>query len=37
MAYAIRLARQLGQEDKVVELEKKLEHYKAVFRSQMGF
>ncbi len=37
MADAIRLARQLGLEDKVVELEKKLEHYKEVFRRQMGF
>lgn len=36
MADAICLARQLGLEDKVVELEKKLEHYKTVFRSQMG-
>ena len=37
MADAIRLARQLGLEDKVTELEKKLEHYKEVFRHQMGF
>lgn len=37
MADAIRLARQLGLEDKATELEKELEHYKAVFRSQMGF
>jgi len=37
MADAIRLARELGLEDKVIELEKKLEHYKAVFRHQMDF
>lgn len=37
MVDAIRLARELGFEDKVVELEKKLEHYKEVFRHQMGF
>ncbi|MEW6409663.1 MAG: hypothetical protein AB1488_06065 [Nitrospirota bacterium] len=27
----------IGLEDKVAELEKKLEHYKEVFRHQMGF
>jgi hypothetical protein len=37
MADAIRLARELGLEDKVVELEKKLDHYKKVFRHQMDF
>lgn len=37
MADAIRLARQLGLDDKIVELEKKLEHYKNVFRHQMDF
>jgi hypothetical protein len=37
MADAIHLARQLGLEDKVIELEKKLEHYKNVFRHQMDF
>jgi hypothetical protein len=37
MADAIHLARRLGLEDKVVELEKKLEHYKNVFRHQMDF
>ena len=37
MADAIRLARELGLEDKVAELEKKLEHYKEVFRHQMNF
>lgn len=37
MADAIHLARQLGLEDKVAELEKKLEHYKNVFRHQMDF
>ncbi len=37
MADAIQLARRLGFEDKVVELEKKLEHYKNVFRHQMDF
>ena len=36
MTEAIRLARQLGHEDRVAELEEKLEHYKAVFRHQMG-
>jgi hypothetical protein len=36
MTEAIRLARQLGLEERVVELEKKLSHYKAVFRSQMS-
>ncbi len=36
IADAIRLARELGLEDKAAELEKKREHYKAVFRSQMG-
>ena len=36
MAEAIRLARQLGLEDRAAELEKKLEHYKSVFRHQMG-
>jgi hypothetical protein len=37
MADAIRLARELGLEDQVVELEKKLDHYKKVFRHQMDF
>jgi hypothetical protein len=37
MAEAIHLARELGLEDKVVELEKKLDHYKKVFRHQMDF
>ncbi len=37
MAEAIHLARKLGLEDKVAELEKKLEHYKNVFRHQMDF
>ncbi len=37
MADAIHLARELGLEDKVIELEKKLEHYKNVFRHQMDF
>jgi hypothetical protein len=37
MADAIGLARTLGLTEKVAELEKKLEHYKAVFRSQMNF
>ena len=37
MADAIHLARQLGLQDKVLELEKKLEHYKNVFRHQMDF
>ena len=37
MAEAIHLVRQLGLEDKVIELEKKLEHYKNVFRHQMDF
>jgi hypothetical protein len=37
MAEAIQLARQMGLEDKVIELEKKLEHYKHVFRHQMNF
>lgn len=36
MAGAIQLARQLGLENKVIELEKKLEHYKAVFRNQLS-
>jgi len=36
MYEAIQLARQLGLENKVIELEKKLEHYKAVFRSQLS-
>jgi len=37
MADAIRLARELGLGDKVAELEKKLDHYKNVFRHQMDF
>jgi hypothetical protein len=37
IADAIRLARQLGLEDKARELEKKRQHYKEVFRSQMNF
>jgi hypothetical protein len=36
MAEAIHFARQLGLEDRVAELEKKLEHYKAVFRHQIS-
>jgi len=36
MTEAILLARQLGFDDRAAELEKKLEHYKAVFRHQMG-
>jgi len=37
MAEAVRLARQLGLEERAAELEKKLEHCKAVFHSQMNF
>ncbi len=37
IADAIRLARELGLDGKVVELEKKREHYKQVFRHQMNF
>jgi hypothetical protein len=37
LADAIHLARELGLEDKVTELEKKLDHYKNVFRHQMDF
>lgn len=36
MADAINLARQLRLEQKVIELEKKLEHYKNVFHHQMS-
>ncbi|MFB3887158.1 MAG: hypothetical protein ACE144_18180 [Thermodesulfobacteriota bacterium] len=37
MAEAIHLAREMGLKYKVTELEKKLEHYKNVFRHQMDF
>jgi hypothetical protein len=37
MAEAIHLAREMGLADKVVELEKKREHYKNVFYNQMNF
>jgi hypothetical protein len=37
MADAIHLARQSGLDDKVIELEEKLKHYKEVFRHQMNF
>lgn len=37
MRDAIYLAKQLGFEQKAIELEKKLEHYKNVFRHQMNF
>jgi hypothetical protein len=37
MADAIHLARQLGLDDQVIELEKKLKHYKEVFHHQMNF
>jgi len=32
---AINLARQIGREDEAVRLEKRLDHIKSVFRSQM--
>jgi hypothetical protein len=37
MADAIHLARELGLDDKVAELEEKLKHYKEVFQHQMNF
>jgi len=33
---AINLARQIGREDEAARLEKRLEHIKSVFRSQMS-
>jgi hypothetical protein len=37
MAEAIRLAHDMGWKEKVAELEKRLQHIKAVFRNQMNF
>lgn len=37
MADAIHLARHLGLDNQVIELEKKLQHYKEVLRDQMNF